>query len=129
MEEKIAEHRVNATVDDCYMLAEQIAGAEDILVEFTGRLDEDSGGFSSMTCDIQVQYPQGIVQVGSLDFVELTQDTTMFQVYERLPDGAPEAGGGATDGTADSTVPGERNLIHAMMELVLSGLRERGFLD
>lgn len=129
MEEKIAEHRVNATVDDCYTLAEQVAGSEGILVEFTGNLDEDSGGFRSMTCDIQVQYPVGIVQVGSLDFLELTQETTLLQVYERLPDEAPGTSHGPPDGEPDSPAPGTGSLVRAMMDLVLSGLRERGYLD
>ena len=129
MEEKIAEHRVNTTVDDCYLLAEQVAGSEGILVEFTGDLDEESGGFRSMTCDIQVQYPAGILQVGALDFLELTPESTLFQVYERVPDEVPEAGGGPGDGDSDSPVPGGGSLVRAMMDLVLGGLRERGFLD
>ena len=123
MEEMIAEHRVTATGDDCYLLTQRIAESESLALEFTGELNEDSGAFRSMTCDIQVHYPEGTVKVGSLEFLELTQGGTLFQVYEMGGDASPEA-----DRQSGSPAPTDPGLVRRIEGLVLSELREEGLL-
>jgi hypothetical protein len=123
MEEMIAEHRVKATVDECYILTKRISESERLTLEFTGELDEDTGGFRSMTCEILQQRPVGTVLAGTLEFLDLTQGGALLQVYAMTADD-----GAATGGGAPSPQPAGEGLVRRVLDLVLTRLLDEGLL-
>ena len=123
MEEMIAEHRVKATVDECYTLTKRISESERLTLEFTGELDADTGGFRSMTCEILEESPVGRVLAGTLEFLELTQGGALLQAYAMNPDdGAPTGGG------LPSPQPAGEALVRRVLDLALTRLLDEGLL-
>ena len=124
MDQVIGEHTVRATVDDCYVLARQVGEEEDLLLEFDGELDTESGAFFRVICGVDVSDNGRRVRIGSLDFTELPGDQTLFVAYERMEYDELEA----PNSNERYVPPGETDYFRRVTAAVVRKLEAQGAL-